>query len=79
MQIKHCKKIKIALYILYCEFRLCVTDAQIGADKGIGLSPYPYAVRHNFCTRAETSLRNKFRNFTLRKQNITSCSARHIT
>ena len=43
-KIKHCKKIKIALYILYCEFRLCVTDAQIGADKGIGLSPYPYDV-----------------------------------
>ena len=43
-KIKHYKKIKIALYILYCEFRLCVTDAQIGADKGIGLSPYPYAV-----------------------------------
>ena len=40
-KIKHCKKSKIALYILYCEFRLCVTDAQIGADKGIGLSPYP--------------------------------------
>ena len=41
-KIKHCKKSKIALYILYCEFRLCVTDAKIGADKGIGLSPYPY-------------------------------------
>ena len=43
-KIKHYKKIKIALYILYCEFRLCVTDAQIGTDKGIGLSPYPYAL-----------------------------------
>ena len=43
-KIKHYKKIKIALYILYCEFRLCVTDAQIGADKDIGLSPYPYDV-----------------------------------
>ena len=29
---------------LYDEFRLCVTTAHLGGRKGIGLSPYPYAV-----------------------------------
>ena len=29
---------------LYDEFRLCVTTAQMGGRKGVGLSPYPYAV-----------------------------------
>ena len=26
----------------YCEFRLCMTPADSGGAKGIGLSPYPY-------------------------------------
>lgn len=26
----------------YCEFRLCMTPADYGGVKGIGLSPYPY-------------------------------------
>ena len=30
--------------MLYDEFRLCVTTAHLGGRKGIGLSPYPYAV-----------------------------------
>ena len=29
---------------LYDEFRLCITTAHLGGRKGIGLSPYPYAV-----------------------------------
>ena len=28
---------------LYDEFRLCVTTAQMGGRKDVGLSPYPYA------------------------------------
>lgn len=26
----------------YCEFRLCMTPADFGGAKGVGLSPYPY-------------------------------------
>ena len=28
----------------YRQFRLCITTADFGGRKGIGLSPYPYAV-----------------------------------
>lgn len=28
----------------YCEFRLCMTPADYGGVKGIGLSPYPYQI-----------------------------------
>lgn len=63
----------------YRQFRLCFTTTDFGGRKGIGLSPYPYAVGVTSSLAKETSRRCLRRHITLPKGNIShlTCEIYH--